>query len=168
MEEVFGIPAHFLNDDRLGRARDAIAPHLDTITGSIGASAIDSFGIGTARLHWDMTSFSLFGAYEHGQQAAFPAPRPVRAKDGSIGLLQIQAGLAVSGDGGIPVFHRAYDGGASEVTQVVVAMKSWPGRRTSCWSGTPNCSATTTSPRCCRPGWTSLLRPPSGWCPRRC
>jgi hypothetical protein len=28
----------------------------------------------------------------------------------------------VSGDGGIPVFHRAYDGGAAEVSQVVGAM----------------------------------------------
>src|SRR5262249_47324149 len=35
---------------------------------------------------------------------------------------QIQAGLAVAADGGIPVFHHAYDGGAGEVAQVAGAM----------------------------------------------
>nr|WTB34807.1 hypothetical protein OG781_39760 [Streptomyces sp. NBC_00830] len=39
-------------------------------------------------------------------------------------LKQIQAGPAVSRDGGIPVFHRVYDGGAGEVAQVVGAMKA--------------------------------------------
>ncbi|MET9089333.1 hypothetical protein ABZX77_47030 [Streptomyces sp. NPDC004237] len=39
-------------------------------------------------------------------------------------LKQIQAGLAVSRDGGVPLFHRVYDGGAGEVAQVVGAMKS--------------------------------------------
>jgi transposase len=29
---------------------------------------------------------------------------------------------AVTGDGGMPVFHRAYDGGAGEVAQVVGAL----------------------------------------------
>lgn len=77
---MFGILAHLLSDDRLGRTLDAIAPHLDTITGSIGASVIASFGIGTARLHWDMTSFSLFGAYEHGHQEAFQRPGPAEPR----------------------------------------------------------------------------------------
>ena len=34
----------------------------------------------------------------------------------------MQAGIAVSGDGWIPIFHRAYDGGAAEVSQIVGAM----------------------------------------------
>lgn len=39
-------------------------------------------------------------------------------------LKQIQTGLAVGRDGGVPLFHRVYDGGAGEVAQVVGAMKS--------------------------------------------
>ncbi len=38
-------------------------------------------------------------------------------------LKQVQTGLAVSGDGGVPVWHRAVDGGAGEVAQVVGAME---------------------------------------------
>ena len=54
--------------------------------------------------------------------AAFPAPGYGHPKDRRTDLKQIQAGIAVSGDGGIPVWHRAYDGGAGEVAQVVDAM----------------------------------------------
>jgi len=64
VEEVFGIEPALLNDDRIARALDAIAPHLEEITGSVGAQAIAEFGIDTAQIHWDMTSISMFGAYD--------------------------------------------------------------------------------------------------------
>src|SRR5437867_632376 len=122
VQEVFGIAADALNDDRIGRALDAIAPGLDQIVGSVGARAIATFGIDVARLHWDMTSISLYGAYED-PEAGFAQPRWGRPKDRRPDLKQVQTGLAVSGDGGIPVWHRAYDGGAGEVAQVVGAME---------------------------------------------
>jgi transposase len=123
VEEVFGVEPDLLNDDRLARALDAIAPHLEEITGSVGAQAIAEFGIDTAHIHWDMTSMSLFGAYED-QEEDFPQVKYGRPKDRRVDLKQIQAGLAVSRDGGIPLFHRVYDGGAGEVAQVVGAMKA--------------------------------------------
>lgn len=121
VEEVFGINPALLNDDRIGRALDAIAPELDHIVGSVGAQAISVFGLDTSRLHWDMTSISLYGAYDQ-VDADHPTPKFGHPKDRRPDLKQIQAGLAVTGDGGIPVFHRAYDGGAGEVAQVVGAM----------------------------------------------
>ncbi|MFF4234188.1 DUF4277 domain-containing protein [Streptomyces sp. NPDC001820] len=63
VEEVFGIEPELLNDDRLGRALDAVAPHLTEITDSIGARATGEFGIDVSTFHWDMTSMSLYGAY---------------------------------------------------------------------------------------------------------
>jgi transposase len=121
--EIFGVSAETLNDDRLGRALDAIAPHLDAIVGSIGARAIASFGIDVSRLHWDMTSISLFGAYG-GVEEGFATPSYGKPKDRRPDLKQIQTGLAVSGDGGVPVWHRAFDGRAGEVNQVVGAMEA--------------------------------------------
>jgi hypothetical protein len=53
--EVYGLAPDALNDDRLGRALDALAPRVDHIVGSVGAQAIDAFGIDVTRLHWDMT-----------------------------------------------------------------------------------------------------------------
>jgi hypothetical protein len=123
VDEALGISASALNDDRIARALDAIAPELDRIVGSVGAQAIAAFGLDVSRLHWDMTSISLYGAYcetdpEH------PAPRFGHPKDRRPDLKQIQTGLAVTGDGAVPVFHRAYDGGAGEVSQVVTAMRA--------------------------------------------
>jgi hypothetical protein len=121
VEEAYGIEPHLLNDDRIARALDAVAPQLDEVIGSVGAAAIGEFGVDVARLHWDMTSISLYGACQY-PDGDYPAPRWGHPKDRRPDLRQIQTGLAVSGDGGIPVFHRAYDGGAGEVAQVTGAM----------------------------------------------
>lgn len=123
VEEVFGLAPEVLNDDRIGRALDAVAPHLAGIVGSIGAAAITNFGVDVARIHWDMTSISLYGAYKT-PDSDYIEPRFGHPKDRRPDLLQIQAGLAVAADGGIPVWHRAYDGGAGEVAQVVPAMEA--------------------------------------------
>ena len=121
VDEAYGIQPGLLNDDRIARALDAVAPQLDAITGGVGAAAITEFGLDVSRLHWDLTSISLYGAYPQAGEE-YPAPRWGHPKDRRPDLKQIQTGLAVSGDGGIPVFHRAYDGGAAEVAQVVGAM----------------------------------------------
>ena len=115
VEEVFSITP----DDRIGRALDALAPELLGVVGSIGAQAITEFGVDVGRIHWDMTSISLYGAYTSPDHD-YIEPRFGHRPD----LLQIQAGLAVSADGGIPIWHRAYDGGAGEVAQVVPAMEA--------------------------------------------
>lgn len=119
--EVYGIAASALGDDRLGRALDAVADNVDTIIGTVGAAAIDVFGIDVARLHWDMTSISLHGAYDHNDPE-YPQPGWGHPKDRRPDLKQIQAGIAVSADGAVPVFHQVYDGGAGEISQVVDAM----------------------------------------------
>ena len=121
--EVFGVEAEVLNDDRVGRALDAVAPALAGIVGSIGLNAITAFGIDVSRIHWDMTSMSLFGAYQSAD-AAFARPAHGHPKDRRFDLKQIQTGIGVTSDGGIPIFHRAFDGGAAEIAQVVGAMES--------------------------------------------
>jgi transposase len=123
VREVFGIAAETLNDDRVGRALDAIAGQLDHITGSVGAAAIGAFGVDVTRMHWDMTSISLHGTYDTTEEG-LPLPKFGHPKDRRPDLKQIQTGIAVSGDGGVPVFHRVFDGGAGEVSQVVPAMQA--------------------------------------------
>jgi len=123
VEEVFGVEPSSLNDDRVGRALDAIASELAGIIGSVGAQAIAEFGIDVARVHWDMTSISLHGDYDNVEDG-FAAPSYGHPKDRRVDLKQIQTGLAVTGDGGVPILHRAFDGKAGEVNQVVGAMTS--------------------------------------------
>jgi hypothetical protein len=121
VDEAYGISAELLSDDRIARALDTIAPYLDEITGGVRAAAITQFGVDVSQLHWDLTSISLYGAYSQAD-LEYPVPRWGHPKDRRPDLRQIQTGLAVSGDCGIPVFHRAYEGGAAEVAQVAGAM----------------------------------------------
>src|SRR5215204_3462233 len=71
---VLGLDPDLLNDDRIARALDALAPVAEQVTGSIGAAAIACFGIDVSQIHWDMTSISLHGAYA-GCDDEFPQPR---------------------------------------------------------------------------------------------
>ena len=120
---VFGLDPDVLNDDRIARALDALAPVLEQVTGSVGAAAIAAFGIDVSQLHWDMTSISLYGQYPVVEQD-YPRPRFGHPKDRRPDLKQIQAGIATAADGTVPVFWRPYDGGAGEVSQVVGAMEA--------------------------------------------
>ena len=124
VKEVMELDPGLLNDDRLGRALDAIAPRLQEITGSIGARAICEFGIDTATLHWDMTSMSLTGAYDPDEQDPdYPQVAYGHPKDRRVDLKQIQVGLGVAADGAVPLLATAISGGTGEITQVVAAIQ---------------------------------------------
>jgi len=114
VREVFGVEPGALNDDRVGRALDAVAPALAGIVGSVGVNAIARFGIDTSRIHWDMTSISLFGDYA-ANEAAFAEPSHGHPKDRRFDLKQIQTGLGVTADGGIPVLDDARRAGTARV-----------------------------------------------------
>jgi transposase len=123
VEPVLGLAPDVLNDDRIARALDALAPVLEEVTGSVGAAAIGRFGIDVSQLHWDMTSISLFGDYPVIDEQ-YAQPKFGHPKDRRLDLKQIQAGVAAAADGGVPVFFQPYDGGAGEVSQVVGAMEA--------------------------------------------
>ena len=123
VDHVLGINPDVLNDDRIARALDALAPVLEQVTGSVGAAAIAVFGIDISQLHWDMTSISLYGDYPVTDED-FARPKFGHPKDRRPDLKQIQAGVATAADGAVPVFFKPYDGGAGEVSQVVGAMEA--------------------------------------------
>ena len=121
-EEVFGTPATLLNDDRIGRALDAIYPHLETLKGSIGWRAITEFGIDTAVWHWDFTSLSFHGAFED-QDAEGPQVTYGHSKARRPDLKQVMVGFGVTGDGAIPLHHNTVNGSTAEVGQVVTGFQ---------------------------------------------
>ncbi|MCX4682013.1 hypothetical protein OG413_43285 [Streptomyces sp. NBC_01433] len=72
-----------------------------------------------------MTSMSVHGAYpEAGQDEDYPMVKFGHAKDRRVDLKQVQAGIGVAADGGVPVFSRVLSGGAGEVSQVVGAIQA--------------------------------------------
>lgn len=123
VEEVLGTPAHYLNDDRLGRALDAIFPHLETLQGSVAWAAIEGFNLDTSIVHWDFTSFSFEGDFEN-QAEDGPAITWGHSKAGRPDLKQIMLGMGVTGADGIPVHQVTVGGSTAEVNQVVSAMEA--------------------------------------------
>jgi Domain of unknown function (DUF4277) len=148
VEEVWGIDPQVLNDDRIGRALDAVAPELEQIVGSVGARAITTFGLEVARLHWDLTSISLYGAYPDPDDG-FPTPRYGHPKDRRPDLKQVQTGLAVTGDpaGGCRSSTAPMTAAPARSPRSKLPCRhssSSPTPSGSCWSVTPSWSPTPT------------------------
>jgi hypothetical protein len=64
VHELLGIPPALLNDDRLGRALEAFAVDAEDLRSRVAAGAIERFGVDAGRLHVDLTTVGVSGAYE--------------------------------------------------------------------------------------------------------
>lgn len=126
VEEIFGAKPEHLNDDRLGRALDAIAPHLEALQGSVTWSAMQTFGVDITEVHYDLTSILFTGAYEsdEGEQVPGLGPRVTRGYSSQgINEKQIQVGAVTTRDG-IPIWHESLDGSAQQVSRVIHTMEA--------------------------------------------
>jgi transposase len=120
LTDYHGLTTEQLNDDRLGRALERLAEHADAIQAALVLKAIDRFGLDVTQIHYDLTTVELYGAYEveasDGRSSPVPLPTYGRTKSGRKHVKQVQLGLDVTGDGGVPVGHLPLDGNAAEVT----------------------------------------------------
>ena len=118
--DYYGLTAEQLNDDRLGRALERLAEHAPDIQAALVLKAIEHFELDVTQIHYDLTTVELYGAYEvetaEGQPPPTPLPTYGRTKSGRKHVKQVQLGLDVTGDGGVPVGHLPLDGNAGEVT----------------------------------------------------
>lgn len=111
VQELFGIPAMLLNDDRLGRALEDFAPQAEAIRGAVALAAIERFGLEAGRLHLDLTCLRVAGAYEASSLVAKgwdhqrQTVRQVKV---------LQATTAV----GVPLYSRPHPGNAAELTAI--------------------------------------------------
>ena len=111
VHELLGIPAALLNDDRLGRALETFAVRSESVRGALAARAIETFGLDVGRLHVDLTTLRVAGAYEDSALVAkgWGSDRHVRR--------QVRALQAATQDG-VSVYWRPDPGNASELALV--------------------------------------------------
>jgi transposase len=125
--DFFGLTAGQLNDDRLGRALERLDEHAGDIQAALVLKAIERFDLDVTQIHYDLTTVELYGAYEVETAEGQPPPRPLptygRTKSGRKHVKQVQLGLDVTGDGGVPVGHLPLDGNAGEVTSHLENLK---------------------------------------------
>ena len=116
VHELLGIPAALLNDDRLGRALETFAVHSESVRGALAARAIETFGLDVGRLHVDLTTLRVAGAYEDSALVAkgWGADRHVRR--------QVRALQAATPEG-VSVYWRPDPGSAAELTLVAQSLE---------------------------------------------
>jgi transposase len=116
--DYFGLEPGQLNDDRMGRALERLAAHSDKVQSALVLAAIQRFKLNVTQIHYDITGVEFFGAYEievaEGELPPTPLPTYGRTKSGRKHVKQIQLGLNVTGDGGVPISHLPLDGNVGE------------------------------------------------------
>ncbi|MCA1677435.1 MAG: IS1634 family transposase [Actinobacteria bacterium] len=112
--------AALLNDDRVGRALDALFDaDRATLLTELTLHVISEFAVDCAQLHNDSTSIALHGDYTAADgRARAGKPTPAAAlghsKDHRPDLKQLVLILTVSADGAVPLAHRLTDGNTSD------------------------------------------------------
>jgi len=124
------LPEH-LNDDRLGRALDALwQAGLSQIFVSIALQVYQIFCLQSKSIHLDSSNFHVHGAYlvEPWRQLQQPEPIVItygHSKDHRPDLKQFTVELICGGDGDIPLFFQAADGNASDQTTFVPVIEQF-------------------------------------------
>jgi transposase len=118
IRELFQICPEELNDDRLGRALDAIEPYINDIEEAIVLSCFSRFSkIDTSRILWDLTSFYFEGDHDASDLIRYGYNRDQK-KDKKQAVVE----LNVTAGDGIPVAHRTLPGNASDQKQALKNM----------------------------------------------
>jgi uncharacterized protein DUF4277/DDE family transposase len=116
VHELLGIPPALLNDDRLGRALETFAVYSEHLRCAVAARAIERFGVSAGRLHVDLSTVRVTGAYEDSALIAkgWGADRRVAR--------QVRTLQASTADGTV-LYSRPDPGNASELTLVGASLE---------------------------------------------
>lgn len=117
--ELLSVPAMLLNDDRLGRALEALAPVAEEARGQLMVKTVREFPVvaDASRLHLDLTAVRFAGAYEGSAlvKKGWAADRTIAR--------QVKT-LQASTKAGVAVYFRPHQGSASELPAFVAAIET--------------------------------------------
>ena len=116
VHELLEIPPALLNDDRLGRALETFAVYAEDLRSRVAARAIERFGVSAGRLHVDLTTVGVSGAYEHSALIAkgWASDRRVAR--------QVRTLQACTADGTV-LYSRPDPGNAAELSLVGASLE---------------------------------------------
>jgi hypothetical protein len=116
LPELFGIPGGLLNDDRLGRALEALSPVAEELRGRVLLAAVEDFGLDGSQLHLDLTTLRFTGVYEDsalvgkGWGSDRRVARQVRT-------------LQATTPEGVPLYLRPHPGSCAELSALGSALE---------------------------------------------
>ena len=119
LEFLLGTPAEALNDDRLGRALDAVFMKRWNILADIALHVSHHFQVSLSKVHYDPTSFHFTGEYNNQSESPSLVPelKPFRIEVGRhsrpgqyIKEAQVGVNLTNDGKGPLPFFYHSANG----------------------------------------------------------
>jgi len=112
LDDLLGVPADKVNDDRLYRGLDALLPHKDDLFGHLQKTYGELFGTTFDILLYDITS-----TYFEGLGTRNPQARRGYSRDSRPDCVQVCIGLVVTPEG-LPLAYEVFDGNRTDVTTV--------------------------------------------------
>jgi transposase len=117
IEELTGVPAAKLNDDRLGRALDAVYPHIEEMWTEIVGRALVRYQIDLSLVFYDLTAFYFEGDYTDSARVSFGFTRRHKGKK------QCKLALNVTAKEKLPFLYQLLDGKVADVATVQANMQ---------------------------------------------
>ncbi|NIP18992.1 MAG: IS1634 family transposase, partial [Xanthomonadales bacterium] len=130
LEDLTGVSAAKVNDDRLYRALDVLAAHKDRLCGHLMERYRDWFGVRFEFLLYDVTSTYFEGQAEGNEKAARGYSR-----DGRSDCKQVCIGLVCTPEG-LPLSYKVFAGNRTDVTtveEIVTEMEEVYGQAERVW-----------------------------------
>jgi transposase len=136
--DFYGLTADQLHDDRLGMALERLAQHSETAQTQLTLAAVKHWRLNVDEIHYDISNVEFFGAYADAEPSAgkdtgkgpspqemptTPCPMYGHTKSGRDDMKQIQFGMNVTADGGVPLSHQPLDGNAAEARTHVANLR---------------------------------------------
>jgi hypothetical protein len=112
LEDLLGVPADVVNDDRLYRALDRLLPHKRSIEQHVVTRLGELFALDYELLLYDVTS-----TYFEGQAAANPLAHRGYSRDHRPDCKQVCIALVVTREG-MPLGYEVFAGNRTDVTTV--------------------------------------------------
>ncbi len=114
LEQVLGVSAAQVYDNRLGRALDRLQPQLAELWARLISRAMGVYELDLSVLHWDITSIYFEGVYTDSRLATYGYSRDHRPD-----TKQVNLEVDVSHDGYAPVRYEVLAGNTADITRPV-------------------------------------------------
>ena len=119
LEDTLAITAEQMHDTRIGRTLDDLYPHLEAIWQDVAVQAVLEYDIDLRFIHYDITSVYFEGEYTESAKVAYGYSRDHRPD-----AKQVNLGVNVTGEAGIPLGYRVLAGRTADRTTPLENLKA--------------------------------------------
>lgn len=109
LPDLLAFDAAKANQDPLGRALDALGPHLDALWQDLVVAAIRVFNLDLRQLCYDLTSVSCCGAHDGAEGLTYGYSRDHRPD-----RKQVELTATMTATGGVPLDYRILAGNVAD------------------------------------------------------